>query len=244
MSDRQNKICFGRSAEDFIGSLDKSSADEGKSSEYSGMYVKSLASGDGGKAKVRVLIENRSGSEEIEFILLGEFVEELSLEIGEISEDIILDIERYAEVTKAYNSAVASLAFADSSCKALARKLAQKGFDRDIAEDAVGIALSRGLVDENRMVESRIRIFLGKRWGRGRILAKLREEGFSDDCLDKVREYLSEIDFEELCAEYIEKKYGKISDDRRELEKMYAALQRYGYSGSEIRSAIKRIGNQ
>ena len=67
------------------------------------------------------------------------------------------------------------------------------------------------------------------------------EEGFSDECLDGVREYLSEIDFEELCAEHIEKKYGEVPTDRRELEKMYAALSRYGYSGSEIRSAIKKM---
>ena len=85
------------------------------------------------------------------------------------------------------------------------------------------------------------RVFLSKKWGRNRILAKLREEGFSDGCLDSIKDYLSEIDFEELCAEYIQKKYGVIHDERRELEKMYAALSRYGYSGSEISSAIKKI---
>ena len=238
MSDRQNKIGFGRSAEDFIRSLDKSSADEGKLSEYSGMYVKSLASGDGGKAKVRVLIENRSGSEEIEFILLCEFVEELSLEIGEINEELILDIERYAEVTKAYNSAVASLAFADSSCKALARKLVQKGFDRENAEDAVGVVLSRGLIDEDRIVESRVRVFLGKRWGRGRILAKLREEGFCNDAINYAAKTLAEIDFIALCSELLQKKYPILPTDRQGREKIYAAMSRYGYSSSEIREAI------
>lgn len=244
MSDRQNKIGFGRSAEDFIRSLDKSSADEGKLSEYSGMYIKSLASSDGGKAKVRVLIENRSGSEEIEFILLGEFVEELSLEIGEISEDIILDIERYAEVTKAYNSAVASLAFADSSCKALARKLVQKGFDRESAEDAVGVVLSRGLIDEDRIVESRVRVFLGKRWGRGRILAKLREESFCDSTIKHAVEALAEVDFITPCSELLQKKYPILPTDRQEREKIYAAMSRYGYSSSEIREAIQMIADE
>jgi SOS response regulatory protein OraA/RecX len=191
-----------------------------------------------------MLVENEAGSESAEFSLLCELVNELGLEIGDIDGDVASEIERYAEVTRAYVSACQSLAFADSSCKALERKLVVKGFDRDIASDAIEIALSRGLVDENNTVESRVRIFLSKRWGKGRIVAKLREEGFGDGAIRHASAILCDVDFVELCAEYLRRKYPIIPSERREREKIYASLARYGYSSGEIREAFKALADE
>lgn len=234
------KLGFGRDADEFLRSLEKSDCRE-KPEADSGIHIVSLVANDSGTVKVRMLVENEAGSENVEFSLLCELARELELSIGDIDGDTASEIERCSEITRAYVSAYSSIAFADSSCRALEWKLVQKGFARDIAEDAVGIVLSRGLIDENNTVESRVRVFLRKKWGRMRIIAKLREEGFGDGALKHAVSVMQNVDFVELCAELIEKKYGEIPSDRRELEKIYAFLARYGYSSSEVRSAIKII---
>lgn len=233
------KLGFGRSAEDFLRLLNLGDCGDECLDSKNGMSIISIKHTDGGKIKICVLIKNPSGSEELEFNLLSELADELSLELGEIDDEIISGIERSAEITRAYFSAISSLAFSEGSLSSLVRKLVQKGFARDISEDAVAIIYDRGLVDERKTVESRIRVFLGKRWGRGRIIAKLREEGFSDGSIKSAADFLSEIDFVSLCAEQIRRKYPTMYDDRAARERIYASLARYGYSSAEIREAIK-----
>ncbi len=243
-SESGKKLGFGRDAGEFLRSFEDASSDKQTARADGGIRIVSLVSSDSGKVKARVLIENEAGSESMEFSLLCEFVTELGLSIGDIDGDTASEIERYAEVTRAYASACSSLAFADSSCRALERKLIQKGFDRDIAEGAISVVLSRGLVDENNIVESRIRIFLGKRWGKARIVAKLREEGFCNSAIKHAVLCLSEVDFVELCKEHLGRKYSAIPSDCREREKMYASLARYGYSSSEIREAMQMLTDE
>ena len=194
-----------------------------------GIFISSVEGRDNGRFKITVKVCGVAGSEEHSFLLLSCLVERLSLSIGEMDGETLSLIEYYAEVTRAFSSACASLDYAEGSLRAFERKLINKGFSGDVSADAVAILAESGYVNESEIAQSRARVFVRKHWGRMRIFSKLREEGFADDCLDGVREYLSEIDFEELCAEYIEKKYGDVPTDRRELEKMYAALSRYGY---------------
>ena len=247
MSNNKGKLGFGRDINEFLQELSHDAtalvediSDDVKSIE-NGIFIESIEKRDNGKVRVSVSVRNTSGSEDYKFLLLPLFVNELSLSQGEVDVEMLSSIEYFADVTRALSSACASLAYAVGSLRSLERKLVLKGFSRDVAADAVAILAKEGYVNECEIAKSRARVFIGKRWGRMRIFAKLREEGFSDDCLDGVKKYLSEIDFVELCAEHIEKKYSVIPADRGELEKLYAALSRYGYSGSEIRSAINKI---
>ena len=203
-----------------------------------GIFVKSIEDRDDGRFKITVKVCGVAGSEEHSFLLLPRFVDDLSLSVGEMNGDLLSSIEYFADVTRAVFSARASFDYTEGSLRALERKLVMKGFSRDASRDAVALLADEGFINESEIAENRARVFVRKHWGRMRIFAKLREEGFADNSLDGVREYLSEIDFEELCAEHIEKKYGEIPTDRRELEKMYAALSRYGYSSGEIRAAV------
>ena len=241
MSNLSKKLDFGRDASEFLRSLEQSSGGESIGRSNSGIHITSLSSSDNGRVRVRALIENPSGSEEVEFSLLYELSSRLSLSVGEIEPELMAEIEYCADVTDAYFSACASLSYADGSLAALERKLIAKGFDRDVAADAIAIISERGLIDENEIVGSRIRAFLKKRWGRSRIIAKLREEGFQGSAIKQAQLTLAEVDFISLCAEYIRRKYPVLPDDRAAREKMYAALSRYGYSTSDIREAISLI---
>ena len=251
MSNNKGKLSFGRDINEFLQELspkatapaddispDNMFADSSSYSEKIGIFIIEIESKDNGKVKISVSVRGVAGSEEHKFLLLSRLADKLSLSIGEIDGETLSLIEYYADVTRAFSSACASLDYTEGSLRSFERKLINKGFSRDVTADAVALLAETGFVNEAEIAQGRARVFVRKHWGRMRIFAKLREEGFADNSLDGVREYLSEIDFEELCAEHIEKKYGEIPTDRRELEKMYAALSRYGYSSGEIRAAV------
>ena len=190
---------------------------------------------------IRVETGNQSGSEELEFIIIREIIDELDLVSGEAPCEVLPVLERGAKLTAAYASACSSFAFSQSSLKALHRKLLTKGFSREIAQDAIELIRDRGFVDEDAIAVRRAEIMIAKLWGKTRILSKLREEGFPNCSIEEVFEYLENVDFIHNCILVIEKKYGDIPEERKEREKMYAALSRMGYSSSEIKAAVKRI---
>ncbi len=178
------------------------------------------------------------------FVLLEEFFAELDVNIGVISSEMFCDIEFWSKVSDAYISALRSFAFTPSSLNMLKAKLIKKGFDRNVAEQAIYHLSSRGYVDEQDIALRRAEIFVAKMWGPTRIMAKLREEGFTDSVNEAVFDYLEGVDMIGLCTKLIEKKYGGVSQDKREREKLCSALYRYGYSPSEIRLALVRAEQQ
>ena len=206
-----------------------------------------LAYREDGRVLVNLTVGNASGCEDIEFLILGELFDERfeegfeELPDGSVELYVIGQLEELADVTAAFSSACASLAFSQCSAKALFRKLLLKGFSRSASEAAVELCESKGYIGEVAMATRRAELMVAKPWGRTRIFAKLREEGFADQAMDAVAIYLDEIDFSEGCAKVIEKKYACIPSDRREREKMYASLSRLGFSSADIKAAISRI---
>ena len=228
-----------RDAADFLRSLgiDKSEAAQ---KEY-GIFIKSLAPCGGEKTAVRVTVSNPSGREETEFLLMNSHVESLSLRVGEIGEEILPELEYYSEVARAYSSACASFAFAPSSYSALFKKLLTKGFSKDVCYDAIDCLKKTDFVREDEIALRRAQICVEKRWGRSRIIMKLREEGFDDGSLLSAKSFLDETDFATICAEHIRKKYGRVPEDGHERKLMYASLSRMGFSSSDIMHAMKMI---
>ena len=175
------------------------------------------------------------------FVMLDDYFSGLDLAIGEISRELMCDIEFWSGVTEAYFSACRSFAFAPCSLNALKRKLIVKGFDKGVAEQAIDRVKMIGFVDECDVARRRAEIFVGKLWGQTRILSKLREEGFGDEAADAVCDYLETVDMVELCTRLIEKRYGGVPEEREQRQRLSASLYRYGYSPSEIRRALSRL---
>ena len=234
-----NKPTFGRDANDFLKNL--GIGDKNASPEGYGIRIVAVASAGSEKKSVRVLISNPSGREENEFLLMNTHVEELSLSVGEIDEEILPELEYFAEVAKAYSSACSSFAFTPSSYSALFKKLLTKGFPKDVCSDAIECVKATGFVKEDEIALRRAQIFVEKRWGRSRIIMKLREEGFDDSSMMLARVFLEETDFSSICAEHIRRKYGRVPEDGHERKLMYASLSRMGFSTSDIKQAVKLI---
>lgn len=236
MSDKPK---FGRDAKDFL--LELGVCESRPVTTEFGIQIKAISACGSDKKAVRVAVSNPSGREEVEFVLMNIHVDNLSLVVGEIEEELLPELEYYAEVAKAYNSACSSFAFTPSSYSALTKKLLQKGFPKDVCADAIDCLEQTDFVREDEIALRRAQIFVSKRWGRMRIIMKLREEGFGDDSLRLTKDYLDETDFGEICAEHIRKKYGCFPDNDHDKRLMYAALSRMGFSVSDIKQAIKKL---
>lgn len=206
--------------------------------------VKGIARRGDSTVLVTVEVSNSSGQEGVEFILLDELFLLLDIEIGAEVGEALSDIDLYSQVTAAYSSALASFAYIPSSLRALYRKLIVKGFSKETSRAAIDIIRERGFVDEEDIAIRRAELMLEKLWGRSRILKKLCEEGFPGNVIERVSDSLDGVDFSESCKRVIEKKYTEIPEDRKERDKMYAALIRLGYSSSDIRKAISTLNEE
>ncbi len=190
-----------------------------------------------------VTVELRCGDEceRAEFVILEELFLELDVSVGETDGEMISELERYSEVTAAYMSACSSFAYVQSSLRALYLKLIGKGFPKEISAEAINVIRSRGFVDEDSIAQRRAELMLKKLWGRGRIIRKLREEGFPDTVIEGVVASLDDVDFAENCASLIRKRYVCMPSDRHEREKLFASLSRLGYSSSDIKRAMREL---
>lgn len=203
--------------------------------------VKDISRQGDGTYMISVKVGNAYGSETMEFVLLDRFFEDLEIEIGEIDGERMGLLELFSEVTEAYESACASLAFSPCSHKALKRKLLAKRFSAQACDGAIDIIREKGYINESAIALRRAELMVEKPWGRTRIISKLKEELFCESALADVSDYLAEVDFPESCASVIEKKYPEVPADRKEREKMYSALARLGFSSSDIREALRII---
>lgn len=231
-----NKVGFGRDAKEFLAKLERGG--DTRPLDETGVRITSISASGGEKVTVRVLVSNPLGREEAEFVLMNDHAEELGLAVGMIGEELLPEIDYYAEVARAYSSACSSFAFSPSSLRSLSKKLIQKGFERDVVSDAIEVFRGKGVINESELAIRRAQLLCEKLWGKGRILMKLREDGFEDDVISVAIASLDEVDFASNCAELIRKRFGAIPQNRQELDKMYASLSRMGFSSSDIKAAI------
>lgn len=208
---------------------------------HAGATVRSIAQRADGCRLISVEISNGSEGELVEFVLLEELFDELLIATNDDVSEKLPALDFYSQVSAAYFSACSSFAYVQSSLKALYRKLIVKGFSKEASRDAIEIVRERGFVDEEDIALRRADLMIAKLWGRSRILKKLYEEGFPSQVLEYVSESIDGVDFIGNCESAIHKKYPVIPSERRERDKMYAALIRLGYSSSDIKRAILKI---
>ncbi len=241
-----DKLTFGRDINEFLRSHGAPRTEAADSDNGNGYGIRLLSAKPSGDERVilAISVSNPSGSEETEMVLLTEHFREMGLSVGALDAEIMPELEYWSEVARAYFSACSSFAYTPSSLSTLRKKLIQKGFSKDVASDAIASVKSRGFVDEGQIALRRAQLCVDKKWGRSRVLMKLREEGFDEDSLGEARKFLATVNFAENCAALIKRKFGNIPDDRHERELMCASLSRMGYSAADIRTAQEIVKKQ
>lgn len=158
-----------------------------------------------------------------------------------LDEEQITLLDEAAERFSAVERGLYLLSYGDATEAVLTRKLRERGIAAHTAADAAAALAARGYIDEIAQADRFLRAELRKGRGRSRILAAAREKHFGDAAIAHLRDAMEEIDFVEICAAVIEKKYGTLPADPAARQKAAAALMRLGFGWSEIKEANRHL---
>ena len=128
------------------------------------------------------------------------------------------------------------------SRKELTDKLSRKGIDPDTAEETADWLESLGAVDDAAYAGVIARHYAASGYGPGRVRQELQKRGISrelwDDALSQLPDSADAID------RFLQKKLSGRTPDRAMLKKLSDALLRRGFSWSDIRPALNRLGEE
>lgn len=164
----------------------------------------------------------------------------------EINEEELTAFEEAAGSRRAFNSALNSLDYRDHSEKEIRAKLLRK-HDADYVDEAVEKLIELDLVNDERYAENYAReLFERKKFGKMRIKSELRAKGISADIANAAVEELfeeEEPDNVQRIVDIIDKRYYNRMNDEVGRKKVFSALQRMGYSFSDIREAMSEFSD-
>mgnify|MGYP001170996257 CR=1 FL=1 len=205
--------------------------------------IERAAALDDGGVAVELLLSDGAHSEKKCFVVLQEVWQDIHLRQGrEITPDEYHALEAAASIFMAVKKGLVLLSYGPNSKRELVRKLVARGIEAGTAACAAEYICSRGYINERADAEATAEAGLRKGYGSRRIIAMLHEKGFSDEAIAGVKELLGEVDFNRRCAEMIKKKYGSsVPTEKKVLERIVAAMQRYGYTYSEIREGLRLL---
>ena len=128
------------------------------------------------------------------------------------------------------------------SRKELTDKLSRKGIDPDTAEETADWLESLGAVDDAAYAGVIARHYAASGYGPGRVRQELQKRGISrelwDDALSQLPDSADAID------RFLQKKLSGRTPDRATLKKLSDALLRRGFSWSDTRPALNRLGEE
>ncbi len=128
---------------------------------------------------------------------------------------------------------------ADHSEKQLYQKITAGGISNTAAAKAVARLKELGLLDDTRLCTRLAERYAEQSISKREAFAKLMQKGIPTDIIKSV---LEETTFDEASQieAIIEKKYKNKLSDKGDLQKVYSALVRKGFSYGAVREAIKK----
>ncbi len=160
----------------------------------------------------------------------------------EIDEEEIGLLKEEIEARRAWLSLLDLLSVRSHSKKELILKLRRK-YSQSAAELAVQKAEGLGLLDDEAFAEMYANELLQrKKYGISRIKNELRLKGIDSDIIESVV-YSLDIDAKESIINLINRKYLRKLDDEKGRRNVISALQRLGYSYSDIVAALRQVSD-
>ncbi len=157
--------------------------------------------------------------------------------VKEIDEEDFEELKDEIECRRAWLSALDLISIRSHSEKELVQKLRRK-YSQTAAEAAAHKAAELGLIDDETFAEMYARELIErKKYGISRVKNELRLKGISSHIIESVILSL-DIDPKESIISLVERKYARKLSDEKGRRQVIAALQRLGYSYSDIRAAL------
>ena len=164
----------------------------------------------------------------------------------EIDEEEFTAFEEAAGSRRAFNSALNSLDYRDHSEKEIRAKLMRK-HGAEYVDEAVEKLIELDLINDRRYAENYAReLFEHKKFGKIRIKSELIAKGIASDIASETVNSLfedEEPDNIQRIVDIIEKKYYNRMNDEVGRKKVFSALQRMGYTFSDIREAMSEFSD-
>ena len=164
----------------------------------------------------------------------------------EINEEELTAFEEAAGSRRAFNSALNSLDYRDHSEKEIRAKLMRK-HGVEYVDEAVEKLIELDLINDRRYAENYAReLFEHKKFGKIRIKSELIAKGIASDIASETVNSLfedEEPDNIQRIVDIIEKKYYNRMNDEVGRKKVFSALQRMGYTFSDIREAMSEFSD-
>jgi regulatory protein len=146
--------------------------------------------------------------------------------------------DRFSSPLEARKKAMDFLARREYAQAELIRKLADKGFDRDVAQQAVAQLTSDGLQSDQRFADSFVQSRIGQGKGPVRIRLDLTQRGIPDSTIEMCLEQ-ADPDWYALAREQRIKKFGESApSDFKEKARQMRFLQYRGFEQDHIQSAF------
>lgn len=208
--------------------------------------VSSLTAGGADEIVVGFEIAEGEHSCSEKHIISIEAYTRLGISKGECERELYEEVEREAGIYAAFKRGLYILGYGACSEKMLISKLISKGFTRERAEQAAQRINDAGYLDEMAAARREAERCAAKLWGESRVRGALREKRYSSEAIDKALFSLEDagVDFDESCKRLIDKKYPQLPIDRAQMQKLVAAVCRYGYSISQIKLACAALRSE
>ena len=155
----------------------------------------------------------------------------------DLDEAALEDLRLASRRALARDRALAIVSQRQMSRKELGAKLRDKGVDDETAAWCVDWIVEHGFIDEESYAAAIARHYAAKGYGEGRVRQELMRRGIPRELFDDAFAAMPEGD--EKLDRFIAARL-RDPDDRDEVRKLSAALYRRGYSGEEIREALRR----
>lgn len=181
------------------------------------------------------------------YILDIELIVRNSLRVGlAVEQELLDDLRAQAERRRARERGYYLLGYRDHSGKELYDKLC-RSVSPEAAAETVALLQQQGYIDDAAYAAKLARhCLITKKWGERRALLEMSRRGIDRETAALAIEEC-EVDPVEQIKAVIEKKYAaRLEDktDRRETQKVIAALARLGFGFDDIRQALDEYGNE
>lgn len=170
----------------------------------------------------------------------ADYANGLCLHVGDsITSERLSEYSKESEYVRAKSRGMWFLDRADHSEKSLYEKIVKGGISPMAAARAVARFKELGLLDDHRYAQLLAEQMSENNISKRESYAKLLQKGIPNSIIKSV---LEETDFDEAAQikAVIEKKYRTKLSDRNDIQKVYAALIRKGFSYSAVREQLKK----
>ena len=186
-----------------------------------------------------LLCKEKEGCAAVTLSMAVEQYGALRPKVGEVSVEQATTLLEAGRLSYAIRRGMSLLSCGSPTQRGLEQKLTARGVPRDTARMAAAYLADQGFIRESDTAELRVEQSLRKGWGPRRIREDLRAKGYDASAIEEAMEAVAELDHVERLTAVIRKKYTAVPADRRERDRMVAALLRLGYDGETVREALR-----